>query len=152
MYVNYSGWHKDRGSFSCNIFINEQKTDYEIHYSNGKILRQSTPFDHFTGDWNHDNDVYTQYGAWFQDEGGYGQFWTPEDMVRAVADTVDPDFRPYGNHVVEIPGVTVPLPDRRPTLDDQIRLSEIRAFYQEAEKNRKMKALGIRPPGEPWAR
>ena len=152
MNVNYSGWNEKSGHFSCNIFVNEYKTDYEIHFSNGSIHHQSSPFGFVRADWNHDGDVYTQYGAWFENEKGMGEFWTPEEMVRSVADATDPDFTSHGPYVVNIPGITVPLPDRLPSLDETIRKSEIRAFNQDAERNRKMKILGIRPPGEPWAR
>lgn len=153
MHVNYSGWNETHGSFFCKIYINEHKEDYELHYSDGSISQQRSPFHVETADWNHDGDSYSQYGAWFSErKGGYAEFWTPEQMVSELVDAMDPDRRRYGKHVVSIPGVTISLPDRRPTLDDQIRKSENRAMHQDIERNRKMKALGIRPSGEPWAR
>jgi len=157
MFVEYSGWSKDLGPFHCKIFVDENKTDYEIHFSNGAIAKQNTPFSEYTEDWNHDDDTYTLFGAWFNrlDKDGKfdgGEFWTPVDMVSSVADTVNPDFRPYGVHVVRIPGITVPPPEKRTSLEDQILASERRLEAQEVERNRKMDALGIRHLNEPWVR
>ena len=153
MHVNYSGWNETHGSFSCKIYINERKEDYELHFSDGSIAKQRSPFQVVTADWNHDGDVYSQYGAWFSErKGGYAEFWTPEQMVSELVDAMDPNSKRSGKHVVSIPGVTIPLPDRRPSLDDQILKSENRAMHQDIERNRKMNVLGIRPPREPWAR
>lgn len=151
MYVNYSGWTKDHGSFSCNIYIDENKQDYEVVYGDGSVAKQTGPFHEVTADWNHDGDVYSMFGAWFQSESGRGSFFTPEDLVRIAADGLEKD-RFYGNEAKCVKGITIPLPERRPRLDDVIRQNEVRAANQEAERNRKMNALGIRPPGEPWAR
>ncbi len=157
MYVNYSGWNEKHGSFFCDIYINENKTDYELHYKNGMIAKQSTPFHTETRDWNYDNDIYPQFGAWFQCYDKAGQtsgshFWTPEDMVRAAVDALDETRMRYGNEIVSIPGITIPAPDKRPSLRDHIQRTENRALAQDIERNRKMNMLGIRPPGEPWAR
>ena len=157
MYVEYSGWTSERGSFHCKIFVDENKLDYELHYKSGKTAKQSSPFQHVTADWNHDGDVYTQFGAWFDHIGENGkfqggEFWTPVEMVGALADAMDRSSRNYGDHVIAIPGIEIPPPDRRSTLDDQIIRSERRSEAQEIERNRKMNALGIRPPNEPWAR
>lgn len=153
MHVNFSGWNEKHGAFSCDVYINERKEDYELHYSDGSIKRQCTPFEDISTDWNHDGDVYSQFGAWFTDpKDGRNEFWSVTEMVSALVDAMDPDSRHYGRYVVDIPGINIPLPQDRPRLDDRIRQSENRAMHQEAERNRKMDALGIRPPGEPWAR
>ena len=149
MYVNHSGWNEKHGAFYYDIYINEHKTDYEIHYQNGMIAKQSTPFHVETRDWNHDGDVYPLFGAWFQ---CCGHFWTPESMVAVLIEAMDNTRTRYGNEVVSIPGITLPEPGKRPNLNDHIRRTESKSMAQDAERNRKMKALGIRQPGEPWAR
>ena len=157
MKVNHSGWTEQSGAFDYDVFIDENKTDYELHYKNGMIARQSSPFQEETRDWNHDDDVYTQFGAWFScydPDGSFsgGSFWTPEDLVRAAVDCSDPAKIRYGNQVIAVPGIEVPRPDQRPKLDTRIAQNERRAMAQDIERNRKMNALGIRPPNEPWAR
>ena len=157
MYVNHSGWNEKHGAFYYDIYINEYKTDYAIHYQNGMIAKQSTPFHVETRDWNHDGDVYPLFGAWFQcydKDGSFsgGHFWTPESMVAVLIEAMDNTRTRYGNEVVSIPGITLPEPGKRPNLNDHIRRTEARSMAQDVERNRKMKALGIRQPGEPWAR
>lgn len=153
MNVNYSGWTEQHGYFSCNIFVDETRQDYELVFGDGSVSKQQSPFEEVTADWNNDGDVYTQFGAWFsRPEGSGANFWTPEDMVHAVADAQTRERKPYGNEVVAVKGIEVPLPGKRPALADVIRQSEQRAANQEAERNRRMDALGIRPSDEPWAR
>lgn len=153
MYVNHSGWNIDRGSFSYDVFVDEHRKDYVLHFSNGSKQYQRSPFGEVTADWNHDGQVYSQFGAWFSESpNSNGEFWTPEQMVRELIDSLDPDCRQSGAHIVSIPGIEVPTPDKRPSLSDKIRQSENRAMHQDIERNRKMTALGIRAPGEPWAR
>lgn len=159
MNVEYSGWTEKHGHFFCNIFIDEKKTDYEIEFGDGHKARQSSLFTQVEADWNHDGDVYTQYGAWFDhvDEAGRfkgGEFWTPEQMIRAVADALEKE-RFFAHEVVRIPGIQIPLPEQRPSLDqhlENVLRAERRKDAQSIEKNRKMHQLGIRPPDEPWAR
>lgn len=157
MQVTHSGWNEKHGAFHYEIFVDETKTDYEIHYRDGTVSKQSTPFREETRDWNHDGDIYPQYGAWFDHydkDGNYsrGHFWTPEAMVRVVLDAQDDSRRHYGNEVKAIPGIEVPTPDKRPNFDHHLRQTEARAMAQDIERNRKMNMLGIRPPGEPWVR
>ncbi len=153
MYVNHSGWSVDRGSFSYNVFIDESKLDYAVEYGNGFISKQMSPFQHVTGDWNHDGDVYEQYGAWFQSEYGGNSFFTPEDLVRIAADdALEPDRRIGGNEARRVHGVVHPMTQDREPLDRKIADSERRAANQEADRNRRMNELGIRPSNEPRAR
>lgn len=157
MQVEYSGWNQQYGSFSCEIFIDENRTDYEIHYKNGTIAKQTSPFRIECRDWNHDGDVYEQFGAWFafrNENGSFSgaDFWTPESMVRVVVDAQRASRPLYGNEVVAIPGIEIPLPKDRPKLKDKIRQTEARSLAQDIARNRKMNALGIRPPNEPWAK
>ena len=157
MQVTHSGWNEKDGLFHYNIYINEAKTDYEIYYRNGMIAKQSTPFQEETHDWNHDGDVYSQFGAWFncfeKDGSPAGSsFWTPESMVHVLIDAMDDTKQHYGNEVLSIPGITLPERGKRPNLNDSIHRTEARSMAQDAERNRKMKMLGIRMPGEPWAK
>lgn len=148
MFVNHSGWNMEHGSFSYNIFVDEHREDYILHFSDGSKQYQRSPFATVTADWNHDGDIYSLFGAWFSENtSGCGEFWTPEQMVSELIDSLDPNRRQSGAHIVSIPGIEVPTPDKRPSLTDTIRQSENRAMHQDIEKNRKMNALGIRPPG-----
>jgi len=161
--VTYSGWTSEHGSFHCDIYIDENKTDYEIHFGDGSVMYQSTPFHSVTADWNHDDDIYTEFGAFFnhKNEKGeftHGSFWTPAEMVRAVADAVEKlseGRQVYSNEVIRIPGIEIPMPEKRPSLENHLRnleREERRKDYQDIERNRKMSSLGIRGPGEPWAK
>ena len=146
MYVDYSGWSKDRGFFHDKIFFDENKRDYMIQFNDGTVLKQTSSFEFQTADWNHDGDIYTQYGAWFNEitpdgKAGYGEFWTPEVMVRAVIDAVDPDRPKYGNQVKSISGITLPTKNNHQSLDEQIQRSEQRALNKEMETNHKKNHL-----------
>ena len=157
MYVTHSGWNEKYGAFHYDVYIDENKTDYELHYKNGMIAKQSTPFHEETRDWNCDQDVYPLFGAWFRcyEKDGSpagGNFWTPEDLVRAALDCQDPENIRYGNRVIAVPGIELPPPHKRPNLADRIRRNERQIEAQTIERNRKMNTLGIRPPNEPWAR
>ena len=157
MKINHSGWHEEYGSYSYNIDFDENKCDYEIHFANGDIAKQNGPFEEHTADWNNDGDVYTQFCAFFTyyDRNGSshgGQAWTPVDLVTAAIDALDSSSSSIGPRVIKVVGIDIPPIHKRKSLNEQIFQSENRAFHQEVERNRKMSALGIRPPGEPWAR
>ena len=157
MYVEHSGWNNERGWFSDNIYFDENKQDYTIEFNDGIIKKQSSAFQNVTADWNHDGDVYTSFGAWFHeiDSAGNlsgGEFWTPQDMVMAVIEAQDPNRPKYGNLVKTISGISLRSPEKKQSLNEQIKHSEGRALHQEVERNRKMDMLGIRPSNEPWAR
>lgn len=158
MRIEHSGWSQEHGPFRYFIEIDENKTDYELRFKNGSIAKQDGPFHHATHDWNCDGDVYTQFGAIFQyfDKNGEPDgrcFWTPEDMVSALVDAQEkPESRLSGGDVISIPGIEIPERSKRPNLEDTIIRSERRSEAQEIERNRKMAALGIRHPDEPWAK
>ena len=158
MQVDYRGWKEGIGAFSCQIFVDENKTDYEIHYKNGMIARQISPFDYETNDWNHDGDIYTKFGAFFSCKDKKGNscgvdFWSPEEMVRVVVDAKNTTLsRLNGNDVIDIPGIKIPDIRKHPPLDQQLRMTERRKEAMDIERNRKMKMLGVRPPNEPWVR
>lgn len=153
MYVNHSGWSAETGAFSYDIYIDENKKDYEIRYKDGSVDRQITPFEAVTNDWNNDGDVYTMFGAYFEhDSTGWRQFMTPENMVMLLLNSRFDPRSVCGPLVTEIPGIEIPDRDKRPKLEQTIQDSERRVLNRDAECNRKMDALGIRPSDEPWAR
>ena len=110
MNVEYSGWTSEQGFFRFLIPLDEKREDYEIHLPDGRIVRQKTSFQDATYDWNHDDDIYTQFGAWF-DWDGCGEFLTPVDLVSMVLEGK-----------AEIPGIQNPL--RRPTLDEKLHKAD----------------------------
>ena len=157
MQVEYSGWTKDHGPFFCLINVDEQRKDYAVYFENGTVAKQTGEFETVTGDWNHDGDVYSQFGAWFHyynadGTRNGGAFFTPVDLVQFAIDALDAGTSCMGPRPVKVEGIHVPLPHLRPRLDDRLVQSERAAFHQDAERNRKMDMLGIRRPDEPWAR
>lgn len=157
MFVDHSGWTEELGAFCCKISFDETKMDFAVHFENGSVARQSSNFQYHTADWNRDGDVYTQFGAWFEfrDTNGKftgGEFFTPVDLVQFAIDARDPNSHCFGSRPVKVDGIVLPLPPRHQSLADRIAQTENRAAKQEAERNRKMNALGIRPSNEPWAR
>ena len=152
MYVNHSGWNEKTGAFSYDIYLDENKTDYALVLKNGEVLKQTSHFQDVTADWNNDGDVYTCFGAWFESSYGGNNFWSAEDLVFAALEAQEEDRRFSAHDVVAVRGLALPAKERRPSLDAQILKSEQRALNQDADRNRRMKELGIRGPGEPWAR
>ena len=158
MFVNHSGWSEKSGSFNYNIPFNEKRTDYEVCYESGQTLRQCSPFQYVTADWNCDGDVYTEFGANFvryEPEGvarAGTEFWTPTELVAELIDGLYGDDFPRRDRIISISGVDVPPTHKRPSLRDQVAQIERQQMAQDIERNKKMNALGIREPGEPWAR
>lgn len=137
MFVNHSGWNEKDGSFDYNIFVDENKTDYEIHYNDGTVAYQKSPFQFETADWNCDGQVYEQFGAWFEWE-GRGEFITPDQMVWQLL------FDGYcGPKAVSIPGIDIPQPSQRPSLDETILSGERKALMRETKENHEPL---VRPP------
>ena len=64
--VEHSGYSEARGMYCDLYYINPKKTDYEIHFPDGDIYRQNSEFHARTEDWNHDGDIYEQFGAYFE--------------------------------------------------------------------------------------
>lgn len=110
MLIEHSGYRKNHGLFCFKIPVDENKTDYEIHFNNGSVYRQNGPFENVTHDWNCDGDVYTQFGAYF-DCNGRGEFFTPVDLVTFVVE-----------HEAQVPGIQDPF--QHPSLDNQIKQAE----------------------------
>lgn len=124
MQIEYCGWNEEDGAFHCYVYIDENKQDYEIHYKNGMIAKQCSPFENRTADWNNDGDIYTQFGAWFSciDKNGESagrDFWTPVDMVSVLVDAKKkPLSKIYGNEVIDIPDIKIPILDVKRSLED----------------------------------
>jgi hypothetical protein len=94
MILEHSGWSQERGCFCDKYYIDPTRTDHEIHWKDGRICKQITPFESVTRDWNYDGDVYTEFGAMF--EGRYSrEWWTPHHLLGLVVDGE-----------AEIPGIT----------------------------------------------
>lgn len=85
MVLEHSGWSQERGWFCDKYSIDTTRTDHEIHWKNGRICKQLTPFENVERDWNCDGDVYVEFGAMF--EGRFGrEWWTSEHLLSAMLD------------------------------------------------------------------
>ena len=84
MIVEHSGWSQERGWFCDKYDIDTARTDHEIHWKNGRVCKQETPFQVVEADWNCDGDVYSEFGANF--EGFYGgrDWWTPQSLLDLI--------------------------------------------------------------------
>lgn len=80
MQLEHSGWSQERGFFCDKYGIDTTRTDHEIHWKDGDVYKQITPFKTVERDWNCDGDVYSEFGAIF--EGRYGNEWrTPQHLL-----------------------------------------------------------------------
>lgn len=158
MKVNFSGWSEKYGSYQYNIPFDESRTDFEVRFESGQVLRQCGSFEHVTADWNCDGDIYTVFGANFvrynQDGSARSgrEFWTPDDLVAELIDGLYGDDWPKRDRVVSISGITVHPPKARVSLEEQMARSEQQQLVQDIDRNKTMNSLGVRDPGEPWAR
>ena len=85
MVLEHSGWSQERGWFCDKYNIDTTRTDHEIHWKDGRICKQLTPFESVERDWNLDGDVYSEFGAMF--EGKYGrEWWTPHHLLSLMCD------------------------------------------------------------------
>lgn len=158
MNIRYDGWSEKYGSFTYNIPFDVIRTDFEIHFKSGQVLRQCTAFEHVTADWNCDGDVYTEFGANFVRYDSDGaqrsgrEFWTPNDLIAELLDGLYGDEWPQRDRVVSISGISVNPPKPRLSLEEQLARSEKQQLAQDIERNRKMNFLGVRASGEPWVK
>ena len=85
MKLEHSGWSQERGFF-CDVYqIDTTRVDHAIHWKDGRICKQITPFEIVEKDWNCDGDVYSEFGAMF--EGKYGrEWWTPYHLLGLMCD------------------------------------------------------------------
>lgn len=85
MIIENSGWSQERGWYCDKYELDTTRSDHEIHWKNGKVYNQLTPFETVTRDWNNDDDVYSEFGAMF--EGRYGREWhTPQGLLSLMLD------------------------------------------------------------------
>ena len=84
MRLEHSGWSQERGWFCDKYEIDTTRTDHEIHWKNGKICKQETPFRFVTADWNNDNDIYEEFGAAFESKYAGRDFYTPHDLLDLI--------------------------------------------------------------------
>ena len=87
MQLEHSGWSQERGFFCDKYEIDTTRTDHEIHWKNGMVCKQTTPFRTVEADWNCDGDIYSEFGANFEGKWGYGRDWyTPQNLLDLVLD------------------------------------------------------------------
>ena len=85
MQLFHEGWSQERGWFQDKYNIDTTRTDHEIHWKDGRVCRQLTPFESVERDWNYDGDVYSEFGANF--EGKYSrEWWTPYHLLGLMVD------------------------------------------------------------------
>lgn len=83
MQLTHEGWSQERGWFQDKYNIDTKRTDHEIHWKNGQVCKQLTPFEDVERDWNYDGDIYSEFGAHF--EGKYStEWWTPHHLLGLV--------------------------------------------------------------------
>lgn len=96
MRLTHEGWSQERGRFQEFYYIDTSRTDHEIHWKNGTVCKQTSPFQTVTADWNCDGEVYAEYGANFESKYGAGHGWyTPIELLSLM----------LGGEAV-IPGIT----------------------------------------------
>lgn len=87
MVLEHSGWSQERGWFCDKYSIDINRIDHEIHWRNGKVCKQQTPFHVAEADWNNDDDVYIEFGANFDSKWGAGRdWWTPQNLLSLMLD------------------------------------------------------------------
>ena len=87
MQLTHEGWSQERGWICDKYNIDTTRTDHEIHWKNGKICKQVTPFGVVLADWNNDYDVYSEFGANFDSKWGAGRDWyTPQGLLSLMLD------------------------------------------------------------------
>ncbi len=81
MQLTHEGWSQERGWFQDKYNIDTTRTDHEIHWKDGKVCKQQTPFQIVEADWNCDGDVYEEFGANFESRYGGREWWTPHSLL-----------------------------------------------------------------------
>lgn len=84
MQLFHEGWSQERGWFQDKYNIDTTRTDHEIHWKNGKVCKQVTPFEIVTADWNCDGDVYSEFGANFESQYAGRDWWTPHSLLDLI--------------------------------------------------------------------
>lgn len=86
MILEHSGWSEERGYFCDKYEIDTNRTDYEIHWNDGKVCKQVSPFQIVEADWNCDGDVYEEFGANFESRYAGREWWTLYHLLSLVVD------------------------------------------------------------------
>lgn len=87
MQLTHEGWSQERGWFQDKYNIDTTRVDHEIHWKNGTVCKQVTPFEVVEADWNCDGDVYSEFGANFESKWGAGRDWyTPQNLLGLMLD------------------------------------------------------------------
>ena len=86
MQLEHSGWSQERGWFQDKYNIDTTRTDHEIHWKNGRISKQTSPFQIAEADWNCDGDVYEEFGANFESKYSGRAWYTPQDLLSLMLD------------------------------------------------------------------
>ena len=86
MQLEHSGWSKERGHFCDKYSIDTTRTDYEIHWKDGRVCKQISPFQIVEADWNCDGDVYEEFGATFESRYGGREWWTVYHLLSLMID------------------------------------------------------------------
>ena len=82
MFLTHQGWSQERGSFCEKYEIDTTRRDHEIHWKDGTICAQTSPFEAVEADWNCDGEVYVEFGANFASKYGSGREWhTPLGLL-----------------------------------------------------------------------
>lgn len=84
MQITHEGWSQERGWFKDKYDIDTTRTDHEIHWKNGQVCKQTSPFQDLTADFNNDGDVYTEFGCWFESKFAGRDWWTPQNLLDLV--------------------------------------------------------------------
>lgn len=86
MQLTHEGWSQERGWFQDKYNIDITRTDHEIHWKNGKVCKQTTPFQVVGADWNNDGDWYEEFGANFESPYAGKDWYTPQGLLSLMLD------------------------------------------------------------------
>ncbi len=81
MQLTHEGWSQERGWFQDKYNIDTTRTDHEIHWKNGKVCKQESPFIVVDADWNNDGEIYTEFGATFESPYAGREWHTPQGLL-----------------------------------------------------------------------
>lgn len=84
MQLTHEGWSQERGWFQEKYNIDTKRTDHEIHWKNGKVCKQTTPFQVVGADWNNDGDWYEEFGANFESPYAGKDWYTPQGLLSLI--------------------------------------------------------------------
>ncbi len=112
MKIHHQGWNETVGAFNCDVEINEARSDYEIHFPDGTVFYQQTPFQSLPADWEQNGEPYSVFGAFFI-QNGIKEFFTPLELASLAL-----------NDYAVIPGLQIK--DHQENLADRIQAASNR--------------------------